>query len=68
MPERCFPMRLLLHDIGYRKTSDGYLHAPAGAQMAEEYMRSQGLPEELCRDTARPSRDAWTGKTLSEKK
>ena len=56
----------LLHDIGYRKTSDGYLHAPAGAQMAEEYMRSQGLPEELCRDTARLI-EMHADKTLLEK-
>lgn len=42
----------LLHDIGYRKTTDGALHAQAGARMAEEFMRRQGLGETLCRDTA----------------
>lgn len=42
----------LLHDIGYRKTKDGLLHAQAGAQMAYEFMKNQGLSEALCYDAA----------------
>lgn len=42
----------LLHDIGYRKTKDGLLHAQAGAQMAYEFLKNQGLSEELCHDAS----------------
>ena len=40
----------ILHDIGNRKTSDGLLHAPVGAEMAREYLRKEGQPEKLCQD------------------
>ncbi len=50
--KRVLSYAALLHDIGYRRTTDGLLHAEAGASMALEYMRGEGLPEELCQDTA----------------
>lgn len=50
--KRVLSYAALLHDIGYRRTTDGLLHAAVGAKMAYEYMREEGLPEDLCRDTA----------------